>query len=51
MIFHQDGRDQSFFLEHRDDVISIAVGVLNGEPRIATGEIGKKPRIEVRRRS
>jgi hypothetical protein len=46
-------RRQSFFLEHTDDVISLAVGTLpgpNGSPMgvVATGELGPKPKIEVR---
>lgn len=45
-------RRQSFFLEHTDDVISLAVGTLpgpDGRPMgvVATGELGPKPKIEV----
>jgi hypothetical protein len=42
--------DQRFFMEHTDDVISLAVSSVNRTPLVATGELGKKPRIEVRLR-
>jgi len=42
-------RSQSFYAEHTDDILSIAVSPVNGQGKqmIATGQIGARPCIEV----